>query len=132
MLLTEIVHLIGQPLALSSRESAESFWCKYSDTPALQTPDIRTVQGTIDSLDCTSKRATIATSTGTVQESYDYLITCTGLSREFPSAPRSVTRETYLAESAQNLANVRDAPKGVAIIGGGAPTFPTYSRDKAN
>ncbi|OJI96453.1 hypothetical protein ASPVEDRAFT_872200 [Aspergillus versicolor CBS 583.65] len=113
-------HLIGQPLALASTESAEAFWCKYSETPALQTPNIRTLQGTIDSLDCTSKRATIATSKGPIQESYDYLITCTGLRREFPSAPRSVTREDYLAESAQNLANVRDAPKGVAIIGGGA------------
>ncbi|KAL4907353.1 hypothetical protein BDW74DRAFT_176126 [Aspergillus multicolor] len=113
-------HLIGQPLALSSQDFAESFWIKYSDIPALQTPEIRCVQGSVDSLDCAAKTATIATSSGTVQEKYDYLIICTGLRREYPSAPRSFTREQYLAETAKNLANVRGAKKGVAIIGGGA------------
>ncbi|KAL4928511.1 putative pyridine nucleotide-disulfide oxidoreductase AMID-like [Aspergillus undulatus] len=113
-------HLIGQPLALSSKEFAESFWLKFSDIPALQTPEIRCVQGSVDSLDCSSKTATIATAEGAVQESYDYMITCTGLAREYPSAPRSFTREAFLAETAENLANVRDASKGVAVIGGGA------------
>ncbi|KAL4785310.1 hypothetical protein BJX76DRAFT_367019 [Aspergillus varians] len=113
-------HLIGQPLALCSQEFAESLWCKYTDLPALKTPNIRCIQGQIDTLDCASKTATISTSRGAVHESYDYMVTCTGLSREFPSAPRSLTREKYLAESAENLVNVRDAPKGVAVIGGGA------------
>ncbi|KAL4776970.1 hypothetical protein BDW60DRAFT_175174 [Aspergillus nidulans var. acristatus] len=113
-------HLIGQPLALSSQEFAESFWIKYTEIPALQTPEIHCVQGSIDSLDCTAKTATIATESGAVQEKYDYLIACTGLRREFPSAPCSLTRETYLAETAENLANIRGAEKGVAVIGGGA------------
>jgi NADH dehydrogenase FAD-containing subunit len=114
-----IDHLIGQPLALSSQEFAESFWIKYTEIPALQTPEIHCVQGSIDSLDCTAKTATIATESGAVQEKYDYLIACTGLRREFPSAPCSLTRETYLAETAENLANIRGAEKGVAVIGGG-------------
>ncbi|KAL4941671.1 hypothetical protein BDV06DRAFT_177447 [Aspergillus oleicola] len=113
-------HLIGQPLALSSKEYAESFWLKFSDLPALQTPEIRVVQGSIDSLDCASKTATVATAEGAVKESYDYMITCTGLARQYPSAPSSFTREKFLAETADNLANVRDASKGVAVIGGGA------------
>ncbi|KAL4791409.1 hypothetical protein BDV19DRAFT_393155 [Aspergillus venezuelensis] len=113
-------HLIGQPLALSSKEFAESFWLKFSDIAALQTPEIRVAQGSIDSLDCASKTATIATAEGSTQENYDYMITCTGLARQYPSAPRSFTREKFLAETADNLANVRDASKGVAVIGGGA------------
>lgn len=117
--LINIDHLIGQPLALSSQEFAECFWIRYIDIPALQTPQIRCVQGSIDSLDCTAKTATIATESGAVQEKYDYLIACTGLRREFPSAPRSLTRETYLAETAENLANIRGAGKGIAVIGGG-------------
>ncbi|KAL4999356.1 hypothetical protein BDV10DRAFT_184513 [Aspergillus recurvatus] len=127
-------HLIGQPLALSSQESAESFWIKYTDIPALQTPEIRCVQGSIDSLDCMAKTATIATESGAIQEKYDYLITCTGLRREFPSAPRSLTREKYLAETAENLANVRGAEQGVAVIGGGVSSIPVYvqSKDDSN
>jgi hypothetical protein len=129
--LINIDHLIGQPLALSSQEFAKSFWIKYTDIPALQTPEIRCVQGSIDSLDCTAKTATIATESGAVQEKYDYLIACTGLRREFPSAPRSLTRETYLAETAENLANIRGAEKGVAVIGGGmsfiSVSFPRQS-----
>ncbi|KAL4869184.1 hypothetical protein BDV12DRAFT_208730 [Aspergillus spectabilis] len=113
-------HLIGQPLALSSQKFAETFWVKYTDILALQTPEIRCVQGHIDTLDCASKTATIATSKGAIHESYDYLITCTGLRREFPSAPRSFTREKYLAETQENLSNIYNATKGVAVIGGGA------------
>ncbi|KAL4916029.1 hypothetical protein BDW62DRAFT_186999 [Aspergillus aurantiobrunneus] len=113
-------HLIGQPLALASQSFAESFWIKYGDIPALQTPEIRCIQGSIDTVNCESKTATITTPKGGVDETYDYLITCTGLRREFPSAPRSFTREQYLSETAENLSNVRDASKGVAIIGGGA------------
>jgi NADH dehydrogenase FAD-containing subunit len=115
--------LIGQPLALSSQKFAEAFWTKYTDLAALQTPEIRTVQGSIETVDCASKTATINTSKGAINESYDYLITATGLQREHPSAPRSFTREKYLAEAAENLANVRDASKGVVVIGGGA--YPT-------
>ncbi|KAJ0422258.1 hypothetical protein BJY00DRAFT_280500 [Aspergillus carlsbadensis] len=113
-------HLIGQPLTLSSQKFAEAFWTKYTDLAALQTPEIRTVQGSIETVDCAAKTATITTSKGAIHESYDYLITATGLQREYPSAPRSLTREKYLAEAAENLANVRDASKGVVVIGGGA------------
>ncbi|KAL3496592.1 hypothetical protein BJX62DRAFT_102102 [Aspergillus germanicus] len=113
-------HLIGQPLALSSQKFAEAFWTKYTDLAALQTTEIRTVQGSIEMVDCASKTATITTSKGPIHESYDYLITATGLQREHPSAPRSLTRENYLAEASENLANVRDASKGVVVIGGGA------------
>ncbi|KAL4806919.1 hypothetical protein BDV18DRAFT_160082 [Aspergillus unguis] len=123
-------HLIGQPLALASQKFAESFWIKYSDIAALQTPEIRCVQGHIDSLDCAEKTATIQTATGVETEHYDYMVTCTGLQREYPSSPRSKTREDYLAEVAEHLANVRDALKGVAIIGGGAVGIEIASETK--
>ncbi|KAL4884509.1 hypothetical protein BJY04DRAFT_9290 [Aspergillus karnatakaensis] len=113
-------HLIGQPLALSSQKFADTFWVKYTDMPALQTPEIRCVQGQIDTIDFPSKTATIATSKGAIHESYDYLITATGLRREFPSAPRSFTKEKFLAETTENLSNIHNASKGVAVIGGGA------------
>ncbi|PTU23334.1 hypothetical protein P175DRAFT_0555981 [Aspergillus ochraceoroseus IBT 24754] len=113
-------HLIGIPLAIASQKCAERFWSKYTDIPALQTSDIRCVQGSIGSIDCQSKTATINTAKGSIHEPYDYLITCTGLRRDWPSTPRSFTKEKYLAETAEGLSRLDDASQGVVVIGGGA------------
>lgn len=114
-------HPIGQPLALASQKFAQAFWTKYIDLAALKTPEASTVQGSLETVDCALKIATITTSRGNIQELFDYLVVTTGLEREYPSSPHSITRENYLSELAGNLANLRDASKGVVVIGGGMP-----------
>ncbi|KAJ5301897.1 hypothetical protein PENANT_c062G08435 [Penicillium antarcticum] len=118
-------HLIGVPLALGSNKDASDFWKKYEDIPALQSPDIKTIQGRVDSVDCKSRVARIHQSTENdghkiLEERYDYMIATTGLRREWPSAPKSFNREAYLAETAGSVETIENAGQGVVVIGGGA------------
>ncbi|OQE38026.1 hypothetical protein PENCOP_c009G05503 [Penicillium coprophilum] len=118
-------HLIGLPLAIVSNADASTFWKKFEDIPALQSPDINHIQGRVDSIDCKSRTARIHQRTANgghrmVEESYDYMIACSGLRREWPSAPKSLTREAYLAETADSVQSIEKAMEGVVIIGGGA------------
>jgi hypothetical protein len=116
--------LIGVPLALGSNKDASVFWKKYEDIPALQNLDIKTIQGRVDFVDCKSRVARIHQSTANdghkiVEEKYDYMIATTGLRREWPSAPKSFTREAYLAETADSVGTIENAAQGVVVIGGG-------------
>lgn len=72
-------------------------------------------------MDCEKKRSIIkeTASSRTIEESYDFLIASSGLSREWPSAPRSLSREEYLLEANQHIDHTESASDGVAIIGGG-------------
>lgn len=126
MALTVIIldHLIGLPLAIASNADASMFWKKFADIPALQSPDINHIQGRVDSIDCKSRIARIRQNTANdghkiVEEKYDYMIACSGLRREWPSAPKSLTREAYLAETADSVQTIEKAVGGVAVIGGG-------------
>lgn len=47
------------------------------------------------------------------------MVTCSGLRREWPSAPKSLTREAYLAETADSVQTIEKAVEGVVVIGGG-------------
>ncbi|KAJ5827280.1 hypothetical protein N7447_004043 [Penicillium robsamsonii] len=118
-------HLIGLPLAIASNADASTFWKKFEDIPALQSPDINHIQGRVDSIDCKSRTAQIHQMTANdghkiVEEKYDYMIACSGLRREWPSAPKSLTREAYIAETADSVQTIEEAVEGVVIIGGGA------------
>ncbi|GAB1213997.1 hypothetical protein ATERTT37_003153 [Aspergillus terreus] len=117
-------HLIGVPLAVASQEYASSFWKKYEDIPALQSPDVNWMQGRVESVDCETKVATVR-GTGSQQDKvsqvkYDYMVAASGLKREWPSAPKSVTREEYLAETRESVTAIENATQGVVVIGGGA------------
>lgn len=107
---------------------------RYDDIPALKNPKIsRIIQGTAKHVDPTNMRATVIVTTNTTSTTtktqeehhldYDYLVVGTGLRRAWPVAPRSTTREQYLAEAA---AYVRDTVGGdddaasVVVVGGGA------------
>lgn len=54
-----------------------------------------------------------------MEEKYDYMIACSGLRREWPSAPKSLTREAYLAETAESVQTIESAKAGVVVVGGG-------------
>ncbi|CAI7588240.1 unnamed protein product [Penicillium glandicola] len=118
-------HLIGLPLAIASNADASTFWKKFEDIPALQSPDIKHIQGRVDSVDCETRIARIHQNTANdghkiVEEKYDYMIACSGLRREWPSAPKTLTREAYLAETADSVQTIEKAVGGVVVIGGGA------------
>ncbi|CAG8362590.1 unnamed protein product [Penicillium salamii] len=120
-----LVHIIGQPLAIGSNSDASTFWQKFEDIPALQSPDINHIQGQVESVDCKSRTARIIQSAGDeghkiVEQKYDYMVACSGLRREWPSAPKSLTREAYLAETAESVRTIENAAAGVVVVGGGA------------
>lgn len=126
MSLTVIIldHLIGLPLAMASNADASTFWKKFDDIPALQSPDINHIQGRVDSIDCKSRIARIRQNTANdghkiIEEKYDFMVACSGLRREWPSAPKSLTREAYLAETAESVQTIEEASAGVVVIGGG-------------
>ncbi|KAJ5561977.1 hypothetical protein N7535_003560 [Penicillium sp. DV-2018c] len=113
-------HLIGLPLAMASNANASTFWKKFEDIPALENRDITHIQGRVDSIDCKSKTARIRQNTANgghklVEEEYDYMVACSGLRREWPSAPKSLTREAYLAETAESVRTIENASEGVII-----------------
>ena len=56
-------------------------------------------------------------------ESYDYLVIASGLRRQWPAVPQSLTRKEYLAETGKHIAEVKAAKEGVVVIGGGIVLF---------
>lgn len=96
-------------------------WVKFDSIPALSSPNIFHVHGTIGNVDCERKIAVISdANTGKqYEESYDYLIAASGLRREWPTVPQSLRREEYLKEAGDHIEKVEKAKKGVVVIGGG-------------
>ncbi|KAK2746925.1 oxidation resistance protein 1 [Onygenales sp. PD_40] len=116
------LHLIGAPLAFACEKYAAKCWRKFSDIPALQTPAVKHIQGTVTSVDC-ERKVSIIKEAGTNKEivqKYDYLIASSGLRRNWPSAPQSLQKEDFLLEGTKHLAKTKSAEDGVVIIGGGA------------
>ncbi|PWY89881.1 apoptosis inducing factor [Aspergillus heteromorphus CBS 117.55] len=115
-------HLIGSPQALASEEYASKTWTKFADIPALQSPSVRFVQGSVSSVDCQTKIAQIldTETQETRKEKYDFLIASSGLRRGFPTVPQSLRREEFLSETRTNVDAIRHAQDGVVVIGGGA------------
>lgn len=117
----KVDHLIGAPLAFASREYAEKAWKRFEDIPALQTSEVRCVRGRVAAIDCEKKIATISElpSNRQLEESYDYFVAATGLSREWPSAPQALTRDEYLFEAKKHIKMVENSHDKVVVIGGG-------------
>ncbi|PYH91605.1 apoptosis inducing factor [Aspergillus ellipticus CBS 707.79] len=115
-------HLIGSPKALACDKFASKTWTRFDDIPALQTPSVRFVQGSVNSVDCQSKVAQIldTNTKETRKEKYDFLIASSGLRRVFPTVPQSLRRDEFLEEAKSHMDEIRKAQDGVAIIGGGA------------
>ncbi|KAK4108312.1 pyridine nucleotide-disulfide oxidoreductase-like protein [Canariomyces notabilis] len=116
-------HLIGSPLALASESYAEKCWVKYEDIPALQSPNIHVLHGTVQSVDQQRKVATYVARGGGTQTSeieYDYLVAASGLRRVWPVVPQSLRRKQYLFEAGDHIRAAMTARHGVVIVGGGA------------
>ncbi|KXX79674.1 Apoptosis-inducing factor 2 [Madurella mycetomatis] len=116
-------HLIGSPLALASEPYAEKCWVRYDDIPALRSPNIRVLQGTVQSVDQQRKVATYVAHGAGAQTSelrYDYLVAASGLRRVWPVVPQSLRRKQYLFEAGDHIRAATAARHGVVIVGGGA------------
>ncbi|KAH8649661.1 hypothetical protein BGZ60DRAFT_474017 [Tricladium varicosporioides] len=115
-------HLIGTPLALSSKSYYEKAWRTYDSIPALREQAISWTQGSVQKIDPSTKTATILdTKSGKeVEEEYDYLVAASGLSRAWPTVPQSLTGKSYLKEAGTHIDKVVGAKEGVVVIGGGA------------
>ncbi|KAE8151754.1 putative apoptosis inducing factor [Aspergillus avenaceus] len=115
-------HLIGSPKALACDQYASKTWIRFQDIPALKTPNLKFVRGSVSSVDCQSKTAQILDleSKETTSEKYDFLIAGTGLRRVFPTVPQSLQRDEFLKEAWNHKEDIEKARDGVVIIGGGA------------
>ncbi|KAH7395456.1 hypothetical protein BKA64DRAFT_576812 [Cadophora sp. MPI-SDFR-AT-0126] len=115
-------HLIGSPLALASTDYASKNWVRFADLPALKAPGLSWAQGSVLKVNTEAKIATIAdTISGTeYDESYDYLVIATGLRRQWPTVPQSLTRKAYMVETGKHIEEIKAAKEGVVVIGGGA------------
>jgi NADH dehydrogenase FAD-containing subunit len=94
---------------------------RYEDIPALQSPNIHVVHGSVRAVDSSSKTATVAVHARgeELQLQYDYLVAASGLRRAWPVVPQSLRRKQYLFEVGDHLRNVQDAKLGVVVVGGG-------------
>lgn len=116
-----LVHLIGSPKSLACETLASESWTRYQDIPALKSPDISFIHGSVGKVDCEAKIAHIldAESKSTRVESYDYLVAASGLRRVFPTVPQAFQREDFLRDVKKHSEDVRNAQDGVVVVGGG-------------
>lgn len=119
-------HVIGSPLALSSKSYAEKAWVKYKDIPVLQRPDVRFVHGSVSKIDPESKTATILEKPNKTEraELYDFFIAATGLRRVWPVVPQSQSRDEYLEEAGRHIDAVTNSTAPVLVVGGGKFHYP--------
>ncbi|KAG9762922.1 FAD/NAD(P)-binding domain-containing protein, partial [Aureobasidium melanogenum] len=115
-------HLIGNPLAFASDDASSKSWTKFQDIPALKLPNIHFLQGSVATINCETKTASIVdTVTKQIrQEKYDYLLVASGLRRTSPVVPQALNRDQFIAEAKTHTKAIRDAKEGVVVIGGGA------------
>lgn len=115
-------HVIGSPLALSTKEYAQKAWVDYKHIKILQRPDVHFVHGSLRKVDCETKTATIQDSRTQSEriEKYDFFIGATGLRRVWPVVPQSLTREAYLEETGKHIDAVTSSSDPVLVVGGGA------------
>jgi len=87
----------------------------------LRAPGVRWIQGSIVGVDCASKTVSFKRlhHTDLIIEEYDFFIAATGIKRQWPSAPQSLTRKEYIIEANDHAHVARNALQGVAVIGGG-------------
>ncbi|KAB8271533.1 hypothetical protein BDV30DRAFT_250024 [Aspergillus minisclerotigenes] len=115
-------HLIGSPKALACDKFAAKTWTRFCDIPALKSPNLQIVRGSVNTVDFQNKVAQILDleTKETRQEKYDFFIAGTGLRRVFPTVPQSLKREEFLKEATGHKEAIRNADEGVVVIGGGA------------
>ncbi|OGM49226.1 apoptosis inducing factor [Aspergillus bombycis] len=115
-------HLIGSPKALACDKFASKTWTRFCDIPALKSPNLQIVRGSVNTVDFQNKVAQILDfeTQETRQEKYDFFIAGTGLRRVFPTVPQSLKREEFLKEVLSHKEAIRGADDGVVVIGGGA------------
>lgn len=125
-----IVHLIGSPKALACEKFAPESWTRFQDIPALKSPNVNFIHGSVSTVDSAAKVAHILdTETKTNRaEPFDYVIAGSGLRRVFPTVPQSLRRSEFLTEAQQHMDDVRRAREGVVVVGGGASSFPFIAR----
>jgi NADPH-dependent 2,4-dienoyl-CoA reductase/sulfur reductase-like enzyme len=121
---------IGAPLAHVTRPYVQTFWRRFLDIKALQRPDITILQASLKHVD-SRKRRLIMTDvvTGVNRtETYDYLVLATGLKRDFPITPSSLSKDQYLQEAEKHIDAIEKAKGGTAVvIGGGKIIIFTFS-----
>jgi NADPH-dependent 2,4-dienoyl-CoA reductase/sulfur reductase-like enzyme len=98
---------------------------KFTDIPTLRAPGISFAQGIVASVDLERKiaKVTDVNSGDDFEESYDFLVACSGMRRSWPVVPQSLTKAKYLTEVGAHIDLMKNAREGVVVIGGGEHVF---------
>lgn len=96
---------------------------EFKDIKVLQRPNVRFIQGILSKVDPANKTATIVSDmpaqATTHQEKYDFFLAATGLRRQWPVVPQSLSRKLYLQEAGRHIDSVAKSTAPVLIVGGG-------------
>lgn len=96
---------------------------RFADVPALQGSNVRHVRGSLGRVDCARREATVLLSEAggerQEKETYDFFVAATGLRRNWPTAPKSLTRKAFVHEAEALIETMETAEHGVMVVGGG-------------
>lgn len=107
---------------LASEDYAKKAWVKYEDIPALRSPNIHVLHGSVQSFDPQRKVAIFAArgmGIETEELQYDFLVAAAGLRRVWPVVPQSLRRKQYLFEAGNHTRIALTGRHGVVVVGGG-------------
>ncbi|KAK2745117.1 hypothetical protein FQN57_004024 [Myotisia sp. PD_48] len=122
-----IFHSMGTPLLHVEHGLIEKAWVRFEEIPALQRDNVIIQQGSLAEIDPLQKRAYWKAYKSQADESnkvinYDYLIAATGLTRDWPIVPKSLTYAGYTQDANSHIAQIKNCTDEypVVVIGGGA------------
>ena len=119
------VHTMGAPRMLIASEYAEKAWLRFQDIERLKNhANVCILQGRATRLEPDVKKLYYEnTSPGykIVEEMirYDYLVVASGLRRQWPTVPKSVTKSQYVADAKEYMEGLETAREAIVVIGGG-------------
>ncbi|UNI13381.1 hypothetical protein JDV02_000130 [Purpureocillium takamizusanense] len=115
-------HVVGSPLALADFNYSKQAWVPFKDLKLSKEPNVKFIHGKLSHVDCSAKRATVLAHDSNEENilDYDYMVTATGLRRDWPVVPQSLTYSDYLAEVHNHIKEAQNARHGVMVVGGGA------------
>ncbi|KAF2112777.1 hypothetical protein BDV96DRAFT_497397 [Lophiotrema nucula] len=119
-------HSVGAPLAHVAPKHTPVMWKRYSHLNELRHPNLHFKHGIVKKIDPESKVAEWLDRNGKTQkQSYDYVVTATGLKRHWPAVPKSGSYVEYKKDAQELIDKItghgaKQEGRKVVVIGAGA------------
>jgi NADH dehydrogenase FAD-containing subunit len=121
MLIANLVHTMGAPLAHTCSTFAREAWLPFSDMNILSSKNVMFVQGIAKSIEMEMKVASFTAPGSDTEQKipYDYLVVATGTKRDFPIVPKASRKQDYLKDADRHIGFLENAGK-IVVVGGGS------------